>query len=193
MSRRAVPASAIAAKAAFVAGAWAARRPVVSRAEEAVFHRVNDLPAAAFPAVWAVMQSGSLGGVFAVAGTAAALGRRPLALRLAVAGTAVWAAAKAAKPFVRRGRPSTGIERYRVLGRPQTGLGYPSGHAAVAVTLAAVAAPTLGRPWRALAWTAAGVTGVSRIYVGAHYPLDVAGGWALGWAAGSVARRLEGG
>ena len=71
-----------------------------------------------------------------------------------------------------------------------------SGHAAVSVTLALVSLPN-GRPGGlAGLLTAAGITGVARIYVGAHLPLDVAGGWALGALVGGAARtamsRLDG-
>src|SRR5690606_37648345 len=103
---------------------------------------------------------------------------------------------KAAKRVVRRGRPSTTLETWRTLGRPQTGLGYPSGHAAVAVALAAVASPSLPRRWRGVVWAVAAVPGLGRIYVGAHLPLDVAGGAALGdvvavtagWLGGRLAQ-----
>jgi glycosyltransferase 2 family protein len=61
-----------------------------------------------------------------------------------------------------------------------------SGHSAVAVALATVASPFLGRRARRVAWTLAGLVCVARIYVGSHLPLDVVGGAALGWAAGAL-------
>src|SRR4029453_13412569 len=60
------------------------------------------------------------------------------------------------------------------------------GHRAVAVALATVASPFLGRRARRVAWTLAGLVCVARIYVGSHLPLDVVGGAALGWAAGAL-------
>ena len=60
------------------------------------------------------------------------------------------------------------------------GLGYLSGHAGVAVALGAAALPRLGPGGRALTLAAVPVVGLTRIYVGAHLPLDVAGGAALG-------------
>src|SRR4029450_7319304 len=59
-------------------------------------------------------------------------------------------------------------------------------HAAVAVALATVASPFLGRRARRVAWTLAGMVGVARGYVGSHLPLDGGGGAALGWAAGAL-------
>jgi hypothetical protein len=61
---------------------------------------------------------------------------------------------------------------------PDRGLGYVSGHSAVAFALATVASPFLGRRARRVAWTLAGLVCVARIYVGSHLPLDVVGGAA---------------
>jgi undecaprenyl-diphosphatase len=81
---------------------------------------------------------------------------------------------------------------------------FPSGHsaaaAAVLLSIAAVLAGHTSRP-RARAYLFGVavlltlVVGVSRVYLGVHYPTDVLGGWALGtaWALLSalVARRLR--
>ena len=55
-----------------------------------------------------------------------------------------------------------------------------AGHAGVAVALGAAALPRLGPGGRAFTLAAVPVVGLTRIYVGAHLPLDVAGGAALG-------------
>jgi glycosyltransferase 2 family protein len=153
-----------------------------------VFAAANRLPEAVYAPSWVAMQLGSLGGALGVAAAAHASGRPGLAGRLAVWSTASWAAAKVVKPFVRRGRPAAALGAARVLGREQRGLGYPSGHAAVAATLASVAGPELPLRWRGLAWSAVAGVSVSRMYVGAHLPLDVAGGLALGVGMGALSR-----
>ena len=71
--------------------------------------------------------------------------------------------------------------------REAAGLGYLSGHAAVAVALGAAALPRLGPEGRALTLTAMPLVGLTRLYVGAHLPHDVAGGAALGLAADAAA------
>jgi undecaprenyl-diphosphatase len=174
------------AAAGFVAGAREANRGVLRPGEARFFHRLNRLPRAALPPVWTVMQCGSLAGGVGAGLLVAASGRRRLGHTMAVTAGATWLAAKAVKPFVGRGRPTTLLESARVLGREQAGLGYPSGHAAVAMALAAAASSHVAPPIRLALWTTAAGVGAARIYVGAHLPLDVAGGMALGVALGTM-------
>ncbi|MBI2704485.1 MAG: phosphatase PAP2 family protein [Actinobacteria bacterium] len=163
-----------------------ARTREVDENEEAVFRQVNELSDHLHGPAWAVMQSGSLASV-GVAASAAAMARRPsTAVGLGLGGFAVWGGAKLIKRGIKRGRPAAHIDEVNVRGREQTGLGFPSGHAAVAFTLAVVATPVLPRPMKGAAWVAATTTALSRLYVGAHLPLDVVGGVGLGVAAGSL-------
>ena len=66
-------------------------------------------------------------------------------------------------------------------GHHDNGLGFVSGHAAVAVAIATLIAPYLDRRLRWVAVLVATLVGVSRLYVGAHLPFDVIGGAALGF------------
>jgi undecaprenyl-diphosphatase len=157
--------------------------------ERAAFEALNGLPDRAHLPVAAVMQAGSLAAVGVVSAGTLALGRRSAAARIGFAGGSAWLAAKGLKREVGRGRPAA-VGAARILGRPQTGLGFPSGHAAVAAAMASAASPDLG-PWgRAGAWSLAVGVGMARIYVGAHLPHDVVGGLALGALLGRTARRV---
>ena len=161
-----------------------ARTHGVGTVEERVFRKFNRAPDAVHVPVWVVMQSGSLAAVFVVAGQLL-LGRRArVAVVTAIAGTAVWGGVKLVKPLVGRGRPEHHLDGVLVRGQPQTGLGYPSGHSAVALTLALVATRDRSPVVRIAAMAVAGATGGARMYVGAHLPLDVAGGLAIGILSG---------
>ena len=174
------------AASALVSSAVSARRHDVSECEEALFRRCNHAPDRIEAPAWLLMQTGTLGSVI-VAG--AAVARTESARRSAgvlAVGSAVWIGMKLLKPVVGRGRPDELLDDVIVRGRPQTGLGYPSGHAAVATVLALVAPVPRPARWGLLGL--AGLAGAGRVYVGAHLPLDVVGGLAAGTLAAAVSR-----
>lgn len=92
----------------------------------------------------------------------------------------------ATKQFFSRDRPSL----WQSIA-PETSYSFPSGHAMGSMTLAMVlillAWPTRWR-WPALVAMAAFVmmVGLSRVYLGVHYPSDILAGWmaAMAWVAG---------
>jgi undecaprenyl-diphosphatase len=175
----------VCAAAALAVSAARARTRRIDHAEERVFRAVNDAPAWFHVPMWGVMQGGSLGAVFVVTGALRAR-RDGTATRVLVAGTAAWCGAKALKPVVARGRPEAYLDDVIVRGSVQSGLGFPSGHAAVATTLA-LAATSRSGSLRGGALVGALATGFARLYVGAHLPLDVVGGLAIGLIIGTAA------
>jgi undecaprenyl-diphosphatase len=95
---------------------------------------------------------------------------------------ATYALNQAIKFAVRRPRP--GIEDLPPLAGTVSNLSYPSAHTATSFAGARMLAGRLpGTPLYALAV----VTAVSRIYLGVHYPSDVAAGAVLGSAVAELA------
>jgi membrane-associated phospholipid phosphatase len=181
--------------AAVLVTALSARRNRVGPGEAQAFRAVNGLPGSLHIPAWVIMQLGTLGAAPATAGAALLAHDRQLAGRLLAGGTGTWALSKLVKQMVRRPRPAVLVSGVRTRGRDASGLGYLSGHAGVAVALGAAAFPRLSPSGRAAVAAVAPLVGLSRIYVGAHLPLDVAGGAALGLtvdAAVALARHRGG-
>ena len=167
-------------------------RTRVTDAEVDVFHAINGLPDAFNVPLSAVMQLGNFFVVPIIAAGALIWRRYRLAFDFAFAGSSAWLIAKVIKTSVERGRPLELLSDVVTRGHPGTGYGYISGHAAVAAALAAVVTPYVDRRWGILIWALALIVGFARIYVGAHLPLDVVGGAAMGWAVGSLVHFLLG-
>ena len=165
----------------------------LSDAEVAAFRRLNDLPDALRPVIWPLMQYGTIVTVPILCLVALAFRRYRLALAIAFAGIGVYLLARVVKLMVERGRPGAlldGVHMREVFGGGS--LGYPSGHAAVAAALACTCAASLGGWWLRATLLLAIVVPIGRLYVGAHLPLDVIGGAALGLIAGSLANLILG-
>jgi len=153
-----------------------------------VFRAVNDLPDALFPALWPLMQFGAVLVVPATAAVAAAFRRYRLAAEVVAAGVAAWLLAKVVKDLVFRERPAAILDQVNLHGASAAGRGFVSGHAAIAFALAVLVAPHLPRRWRWVPWAVAVVVAFARVYVGAHFPLDVVGGAGLGLLLGGTVR-----
>src|SRR5664280_3481566 len=138
------------------------------------------------PGFLVIMQLGNVLAAPALALAALARRRVRLAVDLAAAGLAAWLIAKVVKGIAQRPRPGAVLPNVIFRGAPDAGYGFVSGHAAVSVALATAASPYLGRRWRRLVWGLAVVVCLSRAYVGAHFPLDVVRGAAVGWAIGAA-------
>jgi len=90
----------------------------------------------------------------------------------------------ALKAVVRRKRPA--LENLPALIRTPTSLSFPSGHASS--SFAAAAAYSRLMPGAPLYATATAMA-LSRVYLGVHYPSDIAVGALLGTAVGAAGRR----
>ena len=156
--------------------------------ESRVFETVNDLPGILWRPLWVPMQVGSFVGSLVVVALTGAVSRSTrLTLAALVASQLAFWLSKAVKTTVSRGRPEALLANVHL--REQAhGLGYVSGHTAVAFALAAVLVPSLPRGWQPIAWLIAATVALARVYAGVHLPLDVIGGAGLGLLLGTFTR-----
>jgi membrane-associated phospholipid phosphatase len=154
----------------------------------ALYRRVRLLAHTPETVTWVRRYShlGEHGAVWLATGAAAALvdrRRRRRWLRATASIGAAYATSTSIKLAVGRQRPA--IEDLPHLMATPTGLSFPSSHTTSSFAAArAFGALVPGAPLQ----LAAAAMGLSRLYLGVHYPSDVAAGAALGLAIGSLGR-----
>jgi membrane-associated phospholipid phosphatase len=180
------PGTVAVAAAAVSAVAWviAARRPIASDEVE-VFRRFNAAPEWVAHGVWPVMQLGTLWAPI-VAALVIGVWRRDrlLAMCMAGAGTITWIGTRVLKEIADRGRPAAYLDDVVLRDGWARGLGFPSGHSAMAAMIATVAVAAIPRRWRGVLVAVAAIVGIARLVHGVHLPVDLLGGWAFGVLVG---------
>jgi undecaprenyl-diphosphatase len=195
--RRPLVVAAVAAVGLVSSYAVAIQRPVPDW-ELRLTEAINDVPDWVASALYPVMQAGTFAGPIVVA-VLIAIFRRDLVLSAAVVATGLvtWFAAKGVKKIVERDRPLSYLPEIVVREGDGSGLGFISGHSAVAASAVIMAMVALPRRWRPVAAVIAALVGIARIVHGVHLPADVVGGWSFGvlfglaglWIAGLMPSR----
>jgi undecaprenyl-diphosphatase len=169
------------------------RNGQLTETEESVFRAINGLPDFLRAPMWVLQLFGSLMFVAVVAVVALAMRRPRLGLALAASIpmklALEWWVVKA---LVERERPVFTVADAVIREVNSSPLGFPSGHAVFAFVLAGLLAPYLGRRGAIAVCGLACLNGLARVYLGAHNPLDVVAGAALGMAIAAVLNLVVG-
>lgn len=133
-----------------------------------------------------VTQLGSGYTAVAVALVVFVTGERLLSHGLVLGTLTLWLVVELVKFAAHRSRPHIRVAQARIVGGQNSGRSFPSGHTSqvffIATLLAQYYHPAL---WVVLLlYAAALLVGITRMYVGAHYPRDVLAGAVLGSAWG---------
>jgi membrane-associated phospholipid phosphatase len=130
----------------------------------------------------AVTEFGSIWSAVGAGSVVAARGRWREATDSVGAALAMWAVGQAAKRLVDRARPYRALDAVRLLIDPPRATSWPSSHPAVLLAFLEVTRRDLrlGPGTRGAELALVGAVGLSRVYLGVHYPADVVGGLLLG-------------
>jgi membrane-associated phospholipid phosphatase len=172
----------VASLAVFAVCAVVAADGRVGPVERAAFHAVNGLPDWLYRPMLAFQYLGVLAMPLVVAAGALVFRRWRLAAALVLVVPLKLATERLVKLLVQRERPGTTVADAILRGVHPAGLSFVSGHAIITFAIAGLLALVLPRRWAVVAFVLATLNGVARVYLGAHNPLDVVGGAAVGLA-----------
>jgi membrane-associated phospholipid phosphatase len=172
----------VASLAVFAVCAVIAADGQVGPVERAAFHAVNGLPDWLYQPMLVFQYLGVLAMPLIVAAGALAFRRWRLAAALVLVVPLKLALERVVKLLVQRQRPGTTVADAVLRGVHSGGLSFVSGHAIITFAIAGLLALVLPRRWAVMAFVLATLNAVARVYLGAHNPLDVVGGAAVGLA-----------
>jgi membrane-associated phospholipid phosphatase len=121
-------------------------------------------------------------------------GNRLLAYEVFLGTLTLWIVVELVKALVRRSRPIIRVTQARIVGYQVGGRSFPSGHTSQAFYMATLMAPLFHASlWVVfLLYAIALMVGITRMYVGAHYPRDVLAGAILGSVWGLMGVLVDG-
>ena len=175
--------------AALAVGAWSSAGPGRERDLEAFREGNRDRGPGADRLLRGATELGSIWASVGAAAVLAAAGHRRAAARGLAAASVTWVAGQGLKRVFGRPRPyDAGLDEMHLRIERPNGTSWPSSHPAVLLSFLSVASGDLGAGpvARAALDGLAAAIGMSRVYVGVHFPSDVAGGILLGKAVAAA-------
>lgn len=151
--------------------------------EVTLFEWIYGWPDALRPVFFSVTQLGSIHTLFVLVVAFLALRRYNAVVRILLTSLLAYLAAGFAKDIWGRARPHELLSNIENLDYIVRGPGFPSGHMALATALALVVGRYIPKKFHWLLIVLVTGVGLSRMYLGIHAPLDIVGGFAIGWGA----------
>ncbi len=175
----------------FAASLIASRDPEIADWEIAAFEYMYTLPSVLLPLFFVITQTGSIYVLFLLFVLYIFKQNYHVVIRLLMTGTLAYLLSGVAKDLWGRARPAEYLVDIVNLDYIVRGPGFPSGHTALATALALTIGHYLPRKyhWVIVVWILG--VGLSRMYLGIHFPLDIVGGFAIGWASYALFRNVR--
>ncbi len=144
--------------------------------------------------MWITTQIGNAVTAWVLAGIFYLIGMHRLAVEIILGMTTLWMVVEAAKTVTDRARPYAILLETRIIGWREPGLSFPSGHTSQTFFLMSLLKFhfQLGHAGTIALFILALFVGVTRMYVGAHYPRDVLAGALLGSVWGILTNLVDG-
>lgn len=175
----------------FVISVLASRNHGMDGWELGVFHWIYGWPNLLMLPFFVVTQFGSIYMLGLLAIFYLASRHFHIVLRLLLSATLAYQLSGFAKDIWGRARPTDFL--LDVINRDYIvrGPGFPSGHMALATALALTMGHYLPKRYHWIVWAWIVGVGISRIYLGVHAPLDVLGGFGIGWFSYALFRHVR--
>lgn len=148
--------------------------------EQQLFQYIYGLPDILRPALLLITQFGSMWLWLLLVLALFINNRKHLAIKLLATGALTYALIQIAKVVVNRPRPMSFLPEILHRELFVSGLGFPSGHTAIATAIGLTVLPYLSKKYRLVIAIWIFAVGLSRVYLGVHAPLDIIGGFGVG-------------
>lgn len=181
----------LAALAVFVIAALLAQPEAVSVFESSIFSMFYVQSGILVPVFFVITQLGSIYFLATLSALYLFLKNYVVVLRLLMAGTLAYLLAGVSKDLFGRARPDELFDNVVFHDVMVRGPGFPSGHTALAVAIGIVLFHHTPKKWHTAIIIMTFLAAISRMAVGAHAPLDIVGGAAIGWLAAMLFRHVR--
>lgn len=158
--------------------------------EKAVFNQVYNRPELLGPIIFVITQAGSIHMLGLLLIIFLVKRRYDITFKLLTTSLLAYLVTGFAKDIWGRLRPHEILPGIVNLDYIVRGPGFPSGHVALATAMALVVSDYLPKKykWIAVVWIV--LVAYSRMYLGIHAPLDIVGGFAIGWLSYALIKHL---
>lgn len=175
----------------FIIAVALTRDKEIAHWEIAFFNFIYTLPSFFHPLFLIITQTGSIYMLAFLVLLYLFKRRYHVVIRLLMSGTLAYILAGLAKDLWGRVRPTDYLLNVVNLDYYVRGPGFPSGHVALVTALALTLGHYIPRKyhWLIALWII--LVGLSRMYLGIHFPVDIVGGFAIGWLSYALFRHVR--